>query len=276
MTAARQQAGLRAGAAHAPDGTMGNRPRGLLPSALPPLARSCAQPRRGRAAGDGPQGRSCSGAARSRGARPFLRPHAQDAAHQRARARRHLQDAKGQRRASADGGGFNIAFEVPLYDFGRARVREAEQRYIEAVNALAEKGGQCALGSARGLRRLQGDLRHRCAIRARGAAAQRHISAETELQFNAMQIDAFALLEAARAKAAGQVASIEAKRNFWLAAADLSVAVLGGGSLSEGVRHRRRRRFRRRRRTLVKGSSTMLSRRNFSPARRWRWSAPQR
>ncbi len=60
------------------------------------------------------------------------------------------------------------------------------------------------------------------------------ISAETELQFNAMQVDAFALLEAARAKAQAKVASIEAKRNFWLASTDLSVAVLGGGSLSEG------------------------------------------
>ena len=36
---------------------------------------------------------------------------------------------------SADGGGFNLAFEAPLYDFGKARVREAEQRYLEAVNA---------------------------------------------------------------------------------------------------------------------------------------------
>ena len=60
------------------------------------------------------------------------------------------------------------------------------------------------------------------------------ISAETELQFNAMQIDAFALLEAARAKAQAKVASIEAKRNFWLASTDLGVAVLGGGGLSEG------------------------------------------
>jgi outer membrane protein TolC len=59
------------------------------------------------------------------------------------------------------------------------------------------------------------------------------ISAETELQYNAMQVDAFALLEAARAKATAQVAAIEAKRNFWLAAADLSAVVLGGGSLSQ-------------------------------------------
>jgi hypothetical protein len=48
-----------------------------------------------------------------------------------------------------------------------------------------------------------------------------------------MQVDAFALLEAARDNAASRVASIEAKRNFWLAYTDLSVAVLGGGALSQ-------------------------------------------
>jgi outer membrane protein TolC len=49
-----------------------------------------------------------------------------------------------------------------------------------------------------------------------------------------MQVDAFTLLEAARAKAQAKVASIEAKRNFWLASTDLSIAVLGGGGLSGG------------------------------------------
>ena len=40
---------------------------------------------------------------------------------------------------SADGGGFVVEFAIPLYDFGRARTREAEQRYLEAVNLLGEK-----------------------------------------------------------------------------------------------------------------------------------------
>jgi hypothetical protein len=48
-----------------------------------------------------------------------------------------------------------------------------------------------------------------------------------------MQVDAFALLQAARENAVSKVASIEAKRNFWLAYTDLSVAVLGGGGLSQ-------------------------------------------
>jgi len=58
------------------------------------------------------------------------------------------------------------------------------------------------------------------------------ISAETELQYNAMQVDAFTLLETTRATAAAKVASIEARRNFWLAYTDLSAVVLGGGSLN--------------------------------------------
>lgn len=47
------------------------------------------------------------------------------------------QKDKGER--SADGGGYNIEFEVPLYDFGKAKVREAEQRYFEALNLVRAK-----------------------------------------------------------------------------------------------------------------------------------------
>jgi outer membrane protein TolC len=133
---------------------------------------------------------------------------------------------------SADGGGYNIAFEVPFYDFGRAKVREAEQRYFEALNLLREM----AINARSEAREAFAAYKATYAV----AAQFEHevlplrdtISAETELQFNAMQVDAFTLLEAARAKAQAKVASIEAKRNFWLASTDLSVAVLGGGGLS--------------------------------------------
>jgi outer membrane protein TolC len=135
---------------------------------------------------------------------------------------------------SADGGGYNITFEVPLYDFGKAKVREAEQRYLEALNVLRAK----AINARSEAREAFGSYKATYAIASqyeREVLPLRNtISAETELQFNAMQVDAFALLEAARAKAQAKVASIEAQRNFWLASTDLSVAVLGGGGLSEG------------------------------------------
>jgi outer membrane protein TolC len=129
---------------------------------------------------------------------------------------------------SADGGGFELVLQVPLFDFGKANVREAEQRYLEAANRLGEKG----VNAGSEAREAYGAYRATYAIAAKyeGEVLPLHqtISAETELQYNTMQVDAFALLEAARAK----VASIEAKRDFWLASADLSVAVLGGGSLA--------------------------------------------
>jgi outer membrane protein TolC len=133
---------------------------------------------------------------------------------------------------SADGGGFDVAFEVPIYDFGRAKTREAEQRYFEALNTLAAMAVNArseareaygAYTSTRGIA-----LKYEREV----LPLRKTISEQTELQYNAMQIDAFTLLQTAREGDAAKVASIEAKRNFWLAATDLSVAVLGGGSLS--------------------------------------------
>ncbi len=133
---------------------------------------------------------------------------------------------------SADGGGYDIAFEIPIYDFGKARVREAEQRYFEAMNQLramainARSEAREAYGAYASTRAIAVQYEQQV------LPLRQTISEETELQYNAMQVDAFALLEAARENAASKVASIEAKRNFWLAYTDLSVAILGGGNLS--------------------------------------------
>jgi len=133
---------------------------------------------------------------------------------------------------AADGGGFDIAFEVPIYDFGRAKTREAEQRYLEAMNTLAAM----AVNARSEAREAYGAYTATRAIAVKYEREvlplRRTISEQTELQYNAMQVDAFALLQAARESDAAKIASIEAKRNFWLAATDLSSAVLGGGSLS--------------------------------------------
>ena len=132
---------------------------------------------------------------------------------------------------AADGGGFDIAFEVPIYDFGRAKVREAEQRYLEAVNTL----GGMVINARSEARQAYGGYASTRAIVVKYEREvlplRKTISEQIELQYNAMQVDAFALLDAARANETAKVASIEAKRNFWIASVDLSVAVLGGGSL---------------------------------------------
>jgi outer membrane protein TolC len=132
----------------------------------------------------------------------------------------------------ANGGGYELVLEVPLFDFGRANVREAEQRYLEAANHL----GQLGINAASEAREAYGAYRATYAIAKKYESdvlpLHQTISAETELQYNAMQVDAFALLQAARERVRARVAGIEAKRNFWLASTDLSVAMLGGGTLA--------------------------------------------
>jgi outer membrane protein TolC len=57
---------------------------------------------------------------------------------------------------------------------------------------------------------------------------------QAQLQFNSMLIDVFSLVTESRQLINATVNGIEAKRDFWLASTDLSVAVLGGG----GIRNR--------------------------------------
>lgn len=54
---------------------------------------------------------------------------------------------------------------------------------------------------------------------------------QAQLQFNSMLIDVFALVTESRQLITATANGIEAKRDFWLANTDLSVAVLGGGSI---------------------------------------------
>jgi outer membrane protein TolC len=112
-------------------------------------------------------------------------------------------------------------------------VREAEQRYFEALNRLGQKAIDARSEAREAFGAYQASHRIAAQYQNEVLPLRETISTETELQFNAMQVDAFVLLEAARAKAQAKVASIEAKRNFWLASADLGAAVLGGGDLGQ-------------------------------------------
>src|SRR5205807_560542 len=61
------------------------------------------------------------------------------------------------------------------------------------------------------------------------------ITDETVLRYGAMQIDVFSLLTEARQRLAVNVAAIEAQRDFWLASANLTAAVAGGGVAAPGT-----------------------------------------
>jgi outer membrane protein TolC len=132
--------------------------------------------------------------------------------------------------------GFEVEFQVPLFDFGEVRQRRAEASYLEAVNRLTARAVNArseAREAYQAYRSSYDVARH---YRREILPLRKIISDETLLRYNAMQIDEFALLAEARQRIASTSAAIEAQRDFWLADANLSGAILigGGGAAPEG------------------------------------------
>jgi outer membrane protein TolC len=140
--------------------------------------------------------------------------------------------SKSQREADGargSGGGVEVEFQVPIFDFGEVRVRQAEQTYMQAVNRLTDKAVRVrseARDAYRTYRSTYDIARH---YQNEIVPLRRIISDEMILRYGAMQIDVFALLAEARQRINANVASIEALREFWLANTDLGAAVVGGG-----------------------------------------------
>src|SRR5262249_18159984 len=131
--------------------------------------------------------------------------------------------------ARGSGGGVEVEFQVPIFDFGEVRVRQAEQTYMQAANRLIDKAVKVrseARDAYRTYRSTHDIARH---YQNEVVPLRKIISDETTLRYGAMQIDVFALLAEARQRINSSVAAIEARREFWLANTDLSVAMVGGG-----------------------------------------------
>ena len=131
--------------------------------------------------------------------------------------------------------GFAAEFQVPLFDFGEVRVRQAEQTYLQAVNRLTERAVNVRSEARDAYRNYRSTYDIAMHYRREVLPLRKIISDETLLRYNAMQIDVFALLAEARLRIAATIAAIEAQRDFWLAAVDLATAVVGGGMSSSKI-----------------------------------------
>jgi len=128
--------------------------------------------------------------------------------------------------------GWEIGFELPLFDWGDARVAKAEAVYLQAfhraaqtaVNARSEvREAYTGLRSAHDIARFQRD---------QVVPLRRQIAEENLLRYNGMLIGVFELLADARAQIASVNSYIVALRDFWIAQSDLDMALIGKPSLS--------------------------------------------
>ena len=123
--------------------------------------------------------------------------------------------------------GYEIAFELPLFDWGDARVAKAEAIYMQAVDRAA----QTAIDARSQVREAYAGYRSAYDIarhqRDEIVPVRQRISEENLLRYNGMLIGVFELLADARAQIASVNGAIEALRDFWIAQADLDMALIG-------------------------------------------------
>lgn len=128
--------------------------------------------------------------------------------------------------------GYEIAIELPVFDWGAARIAKAEAIYMQAVNRAA----QLAVNARSEVRESYAAYlttyelaRH---YRDEVVPLRKRISEENLLRYNGMLISVFELLADSREQVASINSSIEALRDHWLADADLQRAFVGDGDFS--------------------------------------------
>jgi outer membrane protein TolC len=124
--------------------------------------------------------------------------------------------------------GFDIDFQIPIYDFGESRVRLAEETYMRSVNRLTELAVNVRSEAREAYQSYRGAYDIARHYDREVLPLRQIISDETMLNYNAMIRDLFELLADARARILANVQSIEARREFWLASVGLHTAIVGG------------------------------------------------
>ncbi|MFZ3174896.1 MAG: TolC family protein, partial [Thiobacillus sp.] len=123
--------------------------------------------------------------------------------------------------------GYEISFELPLFDWGQTRVVQAESRYRQALERARETAVNARSEVREAYAMQQGQYAIARHLRDEVVPLKQRISEENLLRYNGMLIGVFELLADARSQIASVNAAIEAQRDFWLADADLAMALVG-------------------------------------------------
>lgn len=123
--------------------------------------------------------------------------------------------------------GVELTVELPLFDWGQARVAGAREAYGQSL----ERTAQVAIEARSEVRvaRTQAETAWRIARRHHDEVLPlaRQVSDETLLRYNGMLVGVMDLLADARAQARAVSATLNAQRDYWLAESALSQSLLG-------------------------------------------------
>ena len=128
--------------------------------------------------------------------------------------------------------GWEVSFELPLFDWSGARIARAEAIYMQSLNraaAIAIDARSEVREAYRAYRSTFDIARHQ---RDEIVPIRHRIAEENLLRYNGMLIGVFELLADARAQVVSVNGYIDALRDFWVAQADLDLALVGKPGLA--------------------------------------------
>ncbi|WP_027532773.1 TolC family protein [Bradyrhizobium sp. WSM3983] len=126
--------------------------------------------------------------------------------------------------------GFDVQFQIPIFDGGEVRVRQAAETYNLAFNRLTERAVNVRSEARDAYRVYRATYDIAIHYHREILPLRKIITEEMQLRFSSMQVDIFALLAEARQRLASLRGAIDAKQNFFLAQSALQTAVNGGGA----------------------------------------------
>ena len=132
--------------------------------------------------------------------------------------------------------GYELSLELPLFDWGAAKVAKAEALYMQALYRAAET----AVSARSEVREAYQGYRSSFDIakhyRDEIVPLRKRIAEENQARYNGMIIGVFELLADARTQIASVNGYVESLRDFWIAQADLEMALMGKPSLSAATK----------------------------------------
>jgi outer membrane protein TolC len=125
--------------------------------------------------------------------------------------------------------GYEVSLELPLFDWGGARVARAQAAYMQAVH----RTGDIAVKARSEVRQAYASYRTAYDVarhyRDEVVPLRKQIADEVLLRYNGMLASTFELLAESREQLTSVNAAIAAQRDFWIADTNLQSAMNGGG-----------------------------------------------
>ena len=126
--------------------------------------------------------------------------------------------------------GYEIAIELPLFDWGSARTSKAQALYMQSVHRTADtalRARSTVREAASAYRTAYDVAKH---YRDEVVPLRKTISDEVLLRYNGMLASVFELISDARDQVHSVNAAIDTQRDYWLAETDLQAAINGNRS----------------------------------------------